>query len=220
MPASLWLWFYKYAFPLIRFCWSTRGLCWNGWLLKKECIRVIFLHRHHPTASQTNTEANEVSQRSHLCGSGRETGAPQSCSSLNRVQYKVSNKRLQSSHRSSFGCSMKRYEWNVFKIKNPSWNSTEQSKSKHFFHFNTKNRTPWKTAGGSKKPTFQYKKLCQIESTSDARSWHEGLSSRSQPGDCLSIIWSDILYWSKKVPAVRAPHRGGKHTPPPQKNQF
>lgn len=148
----------------------------------------------------------------------RNCGAPQSCSSLNRVQYKVSNKRLQSSHRSSFGCSMKCYEWNVFKIKTPSWNSREQSKSKHFFHFNTKNRTPWKTAGGSKKPTFQYKKLCQIESTSDALSWHERLSSWSQPGDCLSIIWCDILYWSKKVPEVTAPHRGGKYTPPPKKS--
>lgn len=98
-----------------------------------------------------------------------------------------------------------------------SWNSREQSKSKHFFHFNTKNRTPWKTAGGSKKPTFQYKELCQIESTSDALSWHGGLSSWSQPGDCLSIIWCDILYWSKKVPGVTAPHRGGKYTPPTKK---
>lgn len=69
-------------FIIVFLLWSdfveyTRSLM-EGMVIKKNCIKVIFLHRPH----QTDTEANEASQRSHLCGSERKTVALHEAASL------------------------------------------------------------------------------------------------------------------------------------------
>lgn len=67
---NLRFWFYNFVFALIRL-WSVHEIFDGMDGYKKNCIKVIFLHRPH----QTDTEANEASQRSHLCGSERKTVA-------------------------------------------------------------------------------------------------------------------------------------------------
>lgn len=150
---------------MIRLCWSTQGLWWNGWLLKK-CMKVVFCYTTHPTAFQTHMEVpvNTFSQRLHPCGLGEKKHKPAALWTELSAKSEINGLKVFTT-----GSTLPNWKWNVFKIKIPTCkfqkffhdeilvNKARQGKSKHFFFFSIQRTVHHekKTAGGEKKLPIQ-----------------------------------------------------------------
>lgn len=226
---SLCFWFNNSLFTVIRFYWTTQGLWWNGWLLKIHESDFLLQNSSNIISNQQGSKTIQLKvaflqfkkkqKKNNLELHKAASLWTEQSTEINAFKVFTTVPTPPNCNEMSFNSKSPRVDFrNSFIIKITV--NLKQNKSKHFFSAHHEK----KPAGGKKtkkkqKKNFQYKELWQIKSTSDALLWHKGLSSWSQPGDCLSVIWRDILYWSKKVPGIIV---GGEihTTPTKKKNKF